>query len=170
MGLWVWGQGDAKYSAPINVSLKMVLFYLNQQKIVSTLSDFIYVETSDGQTKEKNQACLSDTSNKEQELEDQLMGLGERWTVLCNWVEHRANLLEIVQEDINHFNHIKKDIVTWIDETEIVLKNMEQESSFNSDPNQDMSVNTPLIIGQMKELKVRHDYNYSTPITIAKFI
>lgn len=129
------------------------------------------METGDAQSKQKHQVGLSDTSNKEQELEDQLMGLGERWTVLCNWVEHRANLLEIVQEDINQFNHIKTDLVTWIDETEIALKSMEQESSFSSDPNLDISVNTPLIIGQMKELKVREMCNNTVwGITIGKMI
>ena len=119
------------------------------------MSDFIYVETGEAQqTKEKTQVELSESSNKEQELEDQLMGLGERWTVLCNWVEHRANQLEIAQDDINHFNHNKKDLVTWMDKTEIVLKNMEQESSLHSDTNVDTSDITSLIIGQMKKLKV----------------
>ena len=131
----------------------MVLFCI-LQKIVTTLSDFIYVETSDIQTKEKVQLGLSDMSNNEQELEDELMGLGERWTVLCNWVEHRANLLEIVQGDISNFHHIKNTLSTWIDKTEKSLKNMEQESSSHSDPNLDLSLNTPLLLNQIKELKV----------------
>ena len=125
-----------------------------QQKIVTTLSDFIYVETGDIQTKEKFQIGLGDLSNNEQELEDQLMGLGERWTVLCNWVEHRASLLEILQGDIKSFYHIKETLSAWINETEKSLKHMEQESSFHSDPNLDLSTNTPLLLSQIKELKV----------------
>ena len=85
------------------------------------------------------------------------MGLGERWTVLCNWVEHRASLLEMLQGDINTFYHIKKTLSTWIEETEKCLKTMEQQSSSNSDPNLDITLNTPLIINQLKELKVRLD-------------
>ena len=125
------------------------------QKIVTTLSDFIYVETADSQTKDKT--GQNESSSNEQELEDQLMGLGERWTVLCNWVEHRASLLEMLQGDINTFYHIKKTLSTWIEETEKCLKTMEQESSSNSDPNLDITLNTPLIINQLKELKVRLD-------------
>ena len=125
------------------------------QKIVTTLSDFIYVETADSQTKDKT--GQNESSSNEQELEDQLMGLGERWTVLCNWVEHRASLLEMLQGDINTFYHIKKTLSTWIEETEKCLKTMEQQSSSNSDPNLDITLNTPLIINQLKELKVRLD-------------
>ena len=83
------------------------------------------------------------------------MGLGERWTVLCNWVEHRANLLELVQGDITKFHHIKQKLSAWIGDTEKTLKNMEQESSSHSDPNLDLSLNTPLLISQINELKVR---------------
>ena len=83
------------------------------------------------------------------------MGLGERWTVLCNWVEHRANLLELLQGDITKFHHIKQKLSAWIGDTEKTLKNMEQESSSHSDPNLDLSLNTPLLISQINELKVR---------------
>ena len=106
------------------------------------------------QNREQNKIVSSDTTNSEQELEDQLMGLGERWTVLCNWVEHRASLLEILHGDIKRFHKIKENLSTWIDATEKSLKTMEQESSFHSDPNLDLSINTPLLISQIKELKV----------------
>ena len=126
------------------------------QKIVTTLSDFIYVETADSQTKDKT--GQNESTSNEQELEDQLMGLGERWTVLCNWVEHRASLLEMLQGDINTFYHVKKTLSTWIEETEKCLKTMEQQSSSNSDPNLDLTLNTPLIINQLKELKVGYSF------------
>ena len=89
------------------------------------------------------------------------MGLGERWTVLCNWVEHRANLLELVQGDITKFHHIKQKLSAWMGDTEKTLKNMEQESSSHSDPNLDLSLNTPLLISQINELKVRINVKFT---------
>ena len=135
---------------------------MDEQKIVSTLSDFIYVDTGDTPTKETKTGSSSvSVVNKEQELEDQLMALGERWTVLCNWVEHRANLLEIAEEEVNQFSDNKADLVAWIDKTEIALKKMEQDSFQQSDQSLDASSKMPLIMAQMKQLKVGQSLFYS---------
>ena len=53
---------------------KILFQRFRKQKIVTTLSDFIYVDTGDVQNTQKHQEGSSDQSSNEQELEDQLMG------------------------------------------------------------------------------------------------
>ena len=84
---------------------------------MDALADFVYIDV----TAQDGQAAAAagtppgggeSTSNKEQDLEDQLMALGERWSVLCTWVEDRSSAIEVLREDLRQLEAQRLDIST----------------------------------------------------------
>lgn len=76
----------------------------------------------------KNMIVVVDEENSEAvyaQMEDQLSALYERWSHICQWKEERRQRLESLsilwQSVIDDY----KKLVTWLNETEITLKQME---------------------------------------------
>lgn len=62
----------------------------------------------------------------EQDLEGQLMALGERWTVLCTWVEERAEILRITRDELELLEREKERLILWLDQSEGALREMDR--------------------------------------------
>ena len=99
-----------------------------------SISNFIYVETENTskvtdlqRTNEK-----SDTKS-EVDLEGQLMALGERWTVLCTWVEERGEILRITRDELGLLESEKKRLNEWLERSESSLREMDRNPSDNRD-------------------------------------
>ena len=89
------------------------------QKTADSLADFVYIDTQGSE------------SSSEQDLEDQLMALGERWSVLCTWVQERSHRIETLKEELRQLEIQRLDITEWISNAESSLRKMEQESCRN---------------------------------------
>ena len=100
----------------------------DQHDTVHSISNFIYVETS---KKDIN----GQTSNvkSEMDLEGQLMDLGERWTVLCTWVEERAEILRITRDELELLEREKDRLTQWLDKRGNALREMDKNPSDNHD-------------------------------------
>ncbi|XP_054006711.1 dystrophin-like isoform X9 [Hylaeus anthracinus] len=59
------------------------------------------------------------------QMEDQLSALGERWTHICQWKEERRQRLQSLSSLWQSINDDYKRLMSWLNETEITLKQME---------------------------------------------
>ncbi|XP_026673757.1 dystrophin, isoforms A/C/F/G/H isoform X3 [Ceratina calcarata] len=79
----------------------------------------------DGMT---NMVVVVDEENSEAvyaQMEDNLSALGERWTHICQWKEERRQRLQGLFSLWQNINDDYKRLVSWLNETEITLKQME---------------------------------------------
>ena len=119
------------------------------QSTVHSISNFIYVETDQNASQPERRRSGSNTdagdddsivisgNNTELEecdqsdLEGQLMALGERWTVLCTWVEERAEILRITRDELHLLEREKERLSDWLNDRERVLREMDRNPSDN---------------------------------------
>ncbi|XP_015432799.1 PREDICTED: dystrophin-like [Dufourea novaeangliae] len=76
----------------------------------------------------RNMVVVVDEENSEAvyaQMEDQLSALGERWTHICQWKEERRQRLQSLSLLWQTINDDYKRLVSWLNETEITLKQME---------------------------------------------
>ena len=59
------------------------------------------------------------------------MALGERWTVLCTWVEERAEILRITRDELDLLEREKQRLSDWLNDRECVLREMDRNPSDN---------------------------------------
>ena len=57
------------------------------------------------------------------------MALGERWTVLCTWVEERAEVLRITRDELGLLEREKERLTAWLDKREGALREMDRNPS-----------------------------------------
>ena len=103
------------------------------QTTVHSISNFIYVETENGAKAESSHSGKSEEESDQSDLEGQLMALGERWTVLCTWVEERAEILRITRDELELLEREKERLNEWLDDRECVLREMDRNPSDNQD-------------------------------------
>ena len=121
------------------------------QSTVHSISNFIYVETdqiaspqsverrsTDASAPREDHDSLVISGNKteleecdQSDLEGQLMALGERWTVLCTWVEERAEILRITRDELHLLEREKERLSDWLNDRERVLREMDRNPSDN---------------------------------------
>ena len=104
-----------------------------------SISNFIYVETettdvnTSGTTSStqnsKDDVCKDDAFDDDVDLEGQLMALGERWTVLCTWVEERGMRLSCIRDELELLEREKERLTAWLDKREGVLREMDRNPS-----------------------------------------
>lgn len=112
---------------PLLVIIKRkTTFTYSLQDTVQSISNFIYVETEANRSNGNE-----DKASKEGEvdLEGQLMALGERWTVLCTWVEEKAQILRITRDELELLESEKERLTGWLDKREGVLREMDRNPS-----------------------------------------
>lgn len=76
----------------------------------------------------RNMVVVVDEENSEAvyaQMEDQLSALGERWTHICQWKEERRQRLQSLSSLWQTINDDYKRLMSWLNETEITLKQME---------------------------------------------
>lgn len=76
----------------------------------------------------RNMVVVVDEENSEAvyaQMEDQLSALGERWTHICQWKEERRQRLQALSSLWQNVNDDYKRLMSWLNETEITLKQME---------------------------------------------
>lgn len=76
----------------------------------------------------KNMVVVVDEDSSEAvyaQMEDQLSALGERWSHICQWKEERRQRLESLSMLWQSITDDYKRLVTWLNEIEITLKQME---------------------------------------------
>ncbi|XP_020277682.1 dystrophin-like isoform X9 [Pseudomyrmex gracilis] len=76
----------------------------------------------------RNMVVVMDEENSETvyaQIEDELSALGERWSHICQWKEERRQRLESLSTLWQNITDDYKRLVTWLNETEITLKQME---------------------------------------------
>ena len=104
----------------------------DQHDTVHSISNFIYVETEKQQQQQLQQSqSTSNEVKSEIDLEGQLMALGERWTVLCTWVEERAEILRITRDELELLEREKDRLTGWLDKRENALRDMDRNPSDN---------------------------------------
>ena len=107
----------------------------DQHDTVHSISNFIYVETEKQQQQQQqlqqSQSTTSTEVKSEIDLEGQLMALGERWTVLCTWVEERAEILRITRDELELLEREKERLTGWLDKRENALRDMDRNPSDN---------------------------------------
>jgi hypothetical protein len=106
---------------------------------VHSISNFIYVETetatgsgsgtSSTEDSGKSEVCKDDAFDDGGDLEGQLMALGERWTVLCTWVEERGMRLSCIRDELELLEREKERLTAWLDRREGVLREMDRTPS-----------------------------------------
>lgn len=105
------------------------------QDTVHSISNFIYVETENGARQTDDDTCSKAGDAEEEidetDLEGQLMALGERWTVLCTWVEERAEILRITRDELELLEREKDRLTKWLDHRESALREMDRNPSEN---------------------------------------
>ena len=114
----------------------------DQHDTVHSISNFIYVETTvnnsssgDDSSSSSKKDFKSGQNNvkSEMDLEGQLMALGERWTVLCTWVEERAEILRITRDELELLEREKDRLTVWLDKRGNALREMDRNPSDNPD-------------------------------------
>ncbi|XP_076668299.1 dystrophin, isoforms A/C/F/G/H isoform X6 [Andrena cerasifolii] len=76
----------------------------------------------------RNMVVVVDEENSEAvyaQMEDQLSALGERWTHICQWKGERRQRLQSLSSLWQNINDDYKRLMSWLNETEITLKQME---------------------------------------------
>ncbi|XP_065223364.1 dystrophin, isoforms A/C/F/G/H-like isoform X4 [Planococcus citri] len=61
------------------------------------------------------------------QMEDQLVALGERWAHICQWAEERWSKLHLLITHCNRINENMCKIQSWIETNETLIKQMESE-------------------------------------------
>jgi dystrophin len=97
----------------------------SQQAIVSSISNFILVDSED-------------TS----ELEDSLTALGERWVTLCRMCEEKYNRLQQLDTRWKQLGSEKQKLESWLCEVERSLREMERN----------LGVDTAQLLEQVKQV------------------
>ena len=114
----------------------------DQHDTVHSISNFIYVETTvnnsssggdDSSSSKKDFNSGQNNVKSEMDLEGQLMALGERWTVLCTWVEERAEILRITRDEFELLEREKDRLTVWLDKRGNALREMDRNPSDNPD-------------------------------------
>ena len=112
----------------------------DQHDTVHSISNFIYVETTvnnsssgDDSSSKKDFNSGQNNVKSEMDLEGQLMALGERWTVLCTWVEERAEILRITRDELELLEREKDRLTVWLDKRGNALREMDRNPSDNPD-------------------------------------
>ena len=113
----------------------------DQHDTVHSISNFIYVETTvnnsssgdDSSSSKKDFNSGQNNVKSEMDLEGQLMALGERWTVLCTWVEERAEILRITRDELELLEREKDRLTQWLDKRGNALREMDRNPSDNPD-------------------------------------
>ena len=113
----------------------------DQHDTVHSISNFIYVETTvnnsssgdDSSSSKKDFNSGQNNVKSEMDLEGQLMALGERWTVLCTWVEERAEILRITRDELELLEREKDRLTVWLDKRGNALREMDRNPSDNPD-------------------------------------
>ena len=113
----------------------------DQHDTVHSISNFIYVETTvnnsssgdDSSNSKKDFNSGQNNVKSEMDLEGQLMALGERWTVLCTWVEERAEILRITRDELELLEREKDRLTVWLDKRGNALREMDRNPSDNPD-------------------------------------
>lgn len=92
------------------------------------ISNFIYVETDATRTSGGGASAndSKDGGSTEVDLEGQLMALGERWTVLCTWVEERGEINRIIRDELELLEREKERLTAWLDLREGALREMDR--------------------------------------------
>ncbi|CAG7815669.1 unnamed protein product [Allacma fusca] len=91
---------------------------IEMQSRVISLSDLVLVVDSSNEAQ-------GDDAAAESTLEDQLQGLSERWSVICNWTEKRSKLLSKVQDSHDRWENDSQRIGAWLKNIELQLMNNE---------------------------------------------
>ena len=114
----------------------------DQHDTVHSISNFIYVETTVNNSSSGDDSSSSSKKDfnsgqnnvkSEMDLEGQLMALGERWTVLCTWVEERAEILRITRDELELLEREKDRLTVWLDKRGNALREMDRNPSDNPD-------------------------------------
>ena len=113
----------------------------DQHDTVHSISNFIYVETTVNNSSSGDDSSISkkdfnsgqNNVKSEMDLEGQLMALGERWTVLCTWVEERAEILRITRDELELLEREKDRLTVWLDKRGNALREMDRNPSDNPD-------------------------------------
>ena len=119
-----------------DVKIEMItIWFFLLQDTVHSISNFIYVETEtatsggSSSTNEKKSEAAKEDAIDDVDLEGQLMALGERWTVLCTWVEERGMRLSCIRDELELLEREKERLTTWLDKREGVLREMDRKPS-----------------------------------------
>ena len=91
---------------------------IQQQEVVNSLSHMVVME--EGQ---------SNGEATEDDLEDQLTALGEKWAHVCRFVEERGNVLELVANNWQLLKDEEANFNEWICKLEKRLNEMEESAS-----------------------------------------
>ncbi|CAB4069406.1 Dystonin,Spectrin beta chain, non-erythrocytic 1,Spectrin beta chain, non-erythrocytic 2,Plectin,Microtubule-actin cross-linking factor 1,Microtubule-actin cross-linking factor 1, isoforms 1/2/3/5,Spectrin beta chain [Lepeophtheirus salmonis] len=94
----------------------------SQQTIVNSISNFIIADIGEG----KSEGHVSSSNSNEQELEDQVTALGERWIHLCVWIEDRWSALKDASKLWSSFSTEKEVLNIWLDNSMSTLKQVER--------------------------------------------
>ena len=121
----------------MKITIYFTVSFFLLQDTVHSISNFIYVETetatsggsSSSTDGKKSEAGKDDAFEDDGDLEGQLMALGERWTVLCTWVEERGMRLSCIRDELELLEREKERLTTWLDKREGVLREMDRNPS-----------------------------------------
>lgn len=61
------------------------------------------------------------------QMEDQLVALGERWAHICQWAEERWSKLHLLLTHCTRISDDMQKIQSWIETNETLLKQLEAE-------------------------------------------
>ena len=121
------GQNKDEVLAQIDNHEKLLADLESKQAMVSSISNFILVDSED-------------TS----ELEDQLTALGERWVTLCKMCEERYTSLQQLETQWSQLEQERFRLQGWMTNVEESLRAMER----------DMGVDTTQLLEQVKQVMV----------------
>ena len=93
------------------------------QPMVNLVSHFILLE------QESSGSSGSDT----QDLEGQVMAQGERWMIICAWVEDRSTSLQRMRLKLADLEEDVDQLDRWMTRTEESLRQMEMDPSTETD-------------------------------------
>ncbi|XP_024942901.1 dystrophin isoform X21 [Cephus cinctus] len=114
----------------------------------------------------RNMVVVVDEENSEAvyaQMEDQLSALGERWTHICQWKEERGQRLQSLASLWKDLMEDYKKLVTWLNETEITLKQME------ANPASEIGEVLERI-KKLQKLKIEMDFNHQKLTTLQRSI
>ena len=78
------------------------------------------------------------------QMEDQLVALGERWAHICQWAEERWSKLHLLVTHHTRIHENMHKIQSWIETNETIIKQMESEPV----------IEFATVFDRMKQLKV----------------
>ena len=96
-----------------------VFFLLHFQPMVNRVSHFIFLEADPTTT----------SASDPPDLEGQVMAQGERWNILCSWVEDRSLALNRMRLKLEDLKNDVSVFDRWLTSTEEMLRQMERNPS-----------------------------------------